>query len=110
MAAQQPIAAAFNEGLVGRTLDVLIDAPGPGGSGVWLGRTYADAPDVDGVTLVHDPDLRPGDLIACEIVEARGYDLVARPIAAAPGRRRRRPRPGPRSKPSASLTILDGPS
>ena len=53
MAVQQPIAEAFNRSLVGRTLDVLIDAPAPASAGknVWLGRTYADAPDVDGVTL-----------------------------------------------------------
>jgi ribosomal protein S12 methylthiotransferase len=107
MAAQQPIAEAFNRTLVGRTLDVLIDGPAPGGNGLWLGRTYADAPDVDGVTLVRSASLAPGDLVACEIVEARGYDLVARPLSArAPRSRRTRPRP--RKKPSASLTILDG--
>ena len=52
MAVQQPIAEAFNRTLVGRTLDVLIDAPAPQGKNLWLGRTYADAPDVDGLTLV----------------------------------------------------------
>ena len=51
MAVQQPIALAFNQTLVGRTLDVLIDAPAPEGKNLWLGRTYADAPDVDGLTL-----------------------------------------------------------
>ena len=48
MAVQQPIAEAFNEKLVGRTLDVLIDGPSPEGKNVWVGRTFADAPDVDG--------------------------------------------------------------
>ena len=52
MAAQQPIAFAFNRTLVGRTLDVLIDAPAPEGKNLWVGRTYADAPDVDGLTYV----------------------------------------------------------
>jgi ribosomal protein S12 methylthiotransferase len=107
MAVQQPIAEAFNRTLVGRTLDVLIDAPAPGGKGLWLGRTYADAPDVDGVSLVGSAGLAPGDLVACEIVEARGYDLVARPLVA-PASRPRRSRPRPRRKPAASLTILDG--
>src|SRR5262249_22007966 len=41
MAAQQEIAFAFNAGLVGRTLDVLIDAPAPGADRLWVGRTYA---------------------------------------------------------------------
>src|SRR4051812_42628523 len=45
MAAQQPIAFAYNEGLVGRETDVLIDGPSPGGRNLWFGRTFADAPD-----------------------------------------------------------------
>src|SRR3954469_16523684 len=65
MAAQQAIAFGFNEGLVGRTLDVLIDGPAPEGRGLWLGRTYADAPDVDGVTFVRGDALEAGDLLAC---------------------------------------------
>ena len=81
MAAQQPIAFAFNQSLVGKTLDVLIDAPAPEGRHLWIGRSYADAPDVDGVTWTHGTDLQPGDLVACEIVTAHEYDLVARSVS-----------------------------
>ncbi len=108
MAAQQPIADAFNRSLVGRTLDVLVDAQAPRGKTDWLGRPYTDAPDVDGLTLVQGTDLHPGDLVACEIVAAEGYDLVARPAPAGTGPKRRRPRPRPRKRPASSLTILDG--
>ncbi|MGC8639051.1 MAG: 30S ribosomal protein S12 methylthiotransferase RimO [Isosphaeraceae bacterium] len=109
MAVQQPIAEAFNQTLVGRTLDVLIDAPAPEGKNLWTGRTYTDAPDVDGLTLVQAANLQAGDLISCRIVSAQGYDLVARPLSATPPRRERaRPRPRPRGKPPKSLTILDG--
>jgi ribosomal protein S12 methylthiotransferase len=104
MAVQQPIAFAFHRSLVGRTLDVLVDAPAPQGSPWWIGRTYADAPDVDGITLIRGVGLRPGDLVACEIVEAEGYDLVARPRALP--QRRKRARPEPRRRPP-SLPILD---
>jgi ribosomal protein S12 methylthiotransferase len=107
MAVQQPIAEAFNRSLVGQRLEVLIDAPAPRGKKNWLGRPYTDAPDVDGLTLVQGADLRAGDLVACEIVAAEGYDLVARPVAAStPKGRRSRPRP--RTRPASSLTILDG--
>ncbi len=116
MAVQQPLAEAFNQSLVGRTLDVLIDAPAPASAGknAWLGRTYADAPDVDGVTLLHAAGLSTGDLVSCEIIDARGHDLIARPVnleMTAPHRpRRARPkaRPRPRQKPPSALTILDG--
>ena len=104
MAAQQEIAFAFNRSLVGRTLDVLIDSPAPEGKHLYLGRSYADAPDVDGLTYVRGNDLEPGDLAACEIVGADGYDLIARAGGGPP--RRRRARPKARKKPSSPFTIL----
>jgi ribosomal protein S12 methylthiotransferase len=107
MAAQQEIAFAFNQGLVGRSLEVLIDgpAPEPGGKHLWVGRSYADAPDVDGVTYVRGTGLGPGDIATCEIVAAEGYDLVARAEVVPPRSRRARPRP--RKKPSSPFTILN---
>jgi ribosomal protein S12 methylthiotransferase len=104
MAVQQSIAFAFNQSLIGRDLDVLIDgpAPDPDLAGLMTGRTYADAPDVDGVCFVEGENLEPGDMVACSIVGASGYDLVARAKASTPSRRRRS-RPKPRKKPGASM-------
>lgn len=104
MAAQQPIAFGFNEGLIGRELDVLIDAPAPGAKHLWLGRTFADAPDVDGVTYVRGTGLEPGDLVTCEIVGAQGYDTIAQAGKQPP--RRKRARPKARKKPTSPFTIL----
>jgi ribosomal protein S12 methylthiotransferase len=103
MAAQQPIAFAFNRSQVGRVHDVLIDAIGPQ-PGLWLGRTYADAPDVDGQVIVSGDDLQPGDLVACEITGTQGYDLLAEAGSQPP--RRRRPRPRARKKPASPFHIL----
>ncbi|QDV33258.1 30S ribosomal protein S12 methylthiotransferase RimO [Tautonia plasticadhaerens] len=111
MEAQQPIAFGFNASLVGRTVEVLIDAPAPAelGPGVWAGRSHADAPDVDGLVFVRDRDLRPGDLVPCEILSSEGYDLTARPVKGVSPRRRIRARPKPRKAPPASpFTILPG--
>ena len=112
MAVQQPIAFDFNRSLVGRTLDVLIDAPAARpdlGPGVWAGRSYADAPDVDGLVYVRDRTLRPGDLVPCQIVEADGYDLHARPVEAGGPPRRSRSRPRAKKAATASpFTILPG--
>ena len=104
MAVQQPIAFGFNASLVGRRLDVLIDGPAEGGKNLWVGRTFADAPDVDGVTFVKGSHLEPGDLVDCEIVGSEGYDTIAEAGALPP--RRRRSRPKARKKPSA-LNILN---
>jgi ribosomal protein S12 methylthiotransferase len=109
MAVQQPIAFEFNRSLAGKTLDVLIDAPAPEGRHVWLGRSYADAPDVDGVTWVRGTDLRPGDLVSCQVVAAEGYDLVARPVAPSTSNRQKaRPRPR-RRPPPGKLAVIDHP-
>ena len=104
MAVQQPIAFGFNASLVGRRLDVLIDGPAEGGKNLWVGRTFADAPDVDGVTFVKGSHLEPGDLVDCEIVGSEGYDTIAEAGSLPP--RRRRSRPKARKKPSA-LNILN---
>ena len=112
MAAQQAIAFEFNRDLVGRTLDVLLDGPAPDAPGdLWVGRTYADAPDVDGLVYVQGANLEAGDLVECSILAADGYDLVARPLATSPPRRRRgrpkpRKRPGP-VQPASPFTILN---
>ena len=104
MAAQQPIAFGYNESLVGRETDVLIDAASDRGSNVWIGRTFADAPDVDGVTYLKGTGLEPGDLVSSVIVGTEGYDLVARAGSRPPSKRKSRPKP--RKKPLNPLAIL----
>ncbi|WP_153557143.1 30S ribosomal protein S12 methylthiotransferase RimO [Roseimaritima sediminicola] len=86
MAIQQPIAFQWNERRVGTCEDVLIDSVLPDQEGVWLGRTYSDAPDIDGLVYVtEDPQhpLSAGRMVPCEIVASQGYDLVAVPVGPA---------------------------
>lgn len=77
MEVQQGIAFAWNEAQIGRQLDVLIDTPVAEVPDAWIGRSYADAPDVDGVVYVTGEGLSPGALVRCEVVARRDYDLVA---------------------------------
>lgn len=77
MAVQQEIAFEWNLSQIGRQLDVFIDAPVPGEENAWIGRSYANAPDVDGVIFVTGERLSTGALVQCEIVATSGYDLVA---------------------------------
>jgi ribosomal protein S12 methylthiotransferase len=76
MAEQQAIAFAWNDSRIGRRLDVLIDIPVPGEPDAWIGRSYADAPDVDCVVYVTGVGLSPGALVPCEVVARRDYDLI----------------------------------
>ena len=104
MAIQQPIAEAFNQSLVGRTLDVLIDAPAPQGKNVWIGRTYADAPDVDGLTLVRRPTFSQAIWSLARSSRPRAMTSSREPVAAVPPRAGKAA-PGPgraRSRPPRS--------
>jgi ribosomal protein S12 methylthiotransferase len=76
MAEQQNIAFAWNDAQLGRQLDVLIDGQVPGEKNAWIGRSFADAPDVDGVVYVTGDGLSVGSLVQCEIVAKREYDLI----------------------------------
>ena len=77
MAVQQEVAFEWNDAQIGRRLDVLIDAAVPDEKNAWIGRSYADAPDVDGVVYVTGEKLSAGSLVPCEIVGYSDYDLVA---------------------------------
>jgi ribosomal protein S12 methylthiotransferase len=77
MAVQQEVAFEWNEARVGQRMDVLLDTPVPGERDVWIGRTYADAPDVDSVVYVTGKKLRAGQFVPCEVVATQDYDLVA---------------------------------
>ena len=68
---------------VGSQMDVIIDKQvtddaGQLQAGSWIGRTKTDAPDVDGLVYVTDPELRlsVGAITKCEIVSSQDYDLI----------------------------------
>lgn len=76
MMAQQAIAFDKSEEMVGKTVDVLIEGRLPE-EDVYIGRTYRDAPDVDGYVFVHaEEDMISGDIVKVKITDAQDYDLV----------------------------------
>ncbi|WP_028884821.1 30S ribosomal protein S12 methylthiotransferase RimO [Teredinibacter turnerae] len=79
MATQQRISAARLQAKIGKTIDVLIDRS----EGVnALGRSFADAPEIDGVVIVEDSAHLPaGSLIRARVTAADEYDIWAEPIA-----------------------------
>lgn len=72
MALQQGISLEKNQSLVGSTLDVLIEG---NGDGLAVGRTYRDAPEIDGLTIAEGV-LPAGELIPVRITGAMTYDLI----------------------------------
>lgn len=77
MELQQTIATELNAAWLGRTCDVVIDDAAPDAPGVYLGRTAADCPEVDGQVYVHSKTaLKPGDFVPVKITDTYEYDLV----------------------------------
>ena len=75
MEVQQQISLEKNQELVGRTIPVLIEGFG---DGISIGRSYRDAPEIDGLVLV--PGKLPlGEIIPIRIDGAMAYDLTGYP-------------------------------
>jgi ribosomal protein S12 methylthiotransferase len=73
MALQQEISAERLKQKVGQSIDVMIDEIGPD---VAVGRSKGDAPEIDGVVYVSDAaNLKPGDIVNRQVVDADDYDL-----------------------------------
>lgn len=75
MAMQQDISLAKNQQQVGRTLKVLVE--GTAADGKFIGRTAADAPDVDNLVTFQGPEDCVGrKFVDVEILQATAYDLA----------------------------------
>jgi len=80
MAAQQPLSLANNQKWLGRTLDVLIEAQRAAeGRTDAVGRSFRDAPEIDGTVIVRGVAAAPGTTVPARVVEAEPYDLYAVP-------------------------------
>lgn len=76
MRVQQEITFEKNEELVGKELEVFIEGEIPKDR-VYVGRTYRDAPDVDGyVFMDRDYQRMSGDLVKVRITKTKDYDLI----------------------------------
>jgi len=85
MAVAEEVSAAKLRERIGATMQVLVDsAPALGRKG-GVGRSYADAPEIDGHVKLLPPEkasktLKVGEFTKARIVGAQGHDLVAQPI------------------------------
>ena len=85
MSVQAGIAAQIAASQVGRELPVLVESlagqTSEDGSPIFVGRTYRDAPEVDGLVFGHGV-ARPGSMPTVRITAALDHDLVGEPVAA----------------------------
>ena len=86
MELQEAIALEKNQALIGSELRILVDdqevvrAPRAAGPGLYVGRSYRDAPEVDGLVICAG-SAQPGDMPLVRVTEAVPHDLIAEPVA-----------------------------
>ncbi len=84
MELQSGISLKKNQALVGKTLEILVEGHGAGedesgadtGDVISLGRSYRDAPEIDGYVLI-EGELPIGEIVPARITGATTYDLLA---------------------------------
>ncbi|GAB4504530.1 MAG: 30S ribosomal protein S12 methylthiotransferase RimO [Anaerolineales bacterium] len=75
MELQQGISLQINQSYVGKTLNVLVEGFD---NGISIGRSYRDAPEIDGLVLV-EGKLEVGQIVPVRITGAMAYDLTGVP-------------------------------
>ncbi len=79
METQAKISEARLKNKVGQTLDVLIDTISRDGA---VGRSKADAPEIDGQVHIHGKhSWQPGDFARVTVTATSEHDLIARPVS-----------------------------
>ena len=77
MKLQQEIAFEKARNMPGRRLTVMVEGEVPGDERVYIGRTYQDAPDVDGYLFFpSEEEYLTGDFVPVRVTGAKGYDLI----------------------------------
>ena len=72
MQTQEIISLSRNQSLIGKTLDVLIEGKG---DGISVGRSWRDAPEIDGLVIVED-EIEVGSMVPVRITGALTHDLT----------------------------------
>jgi ribosomal protein S12 methylthiotransferase len=78
MSTQQEISLKKNSEFLGKVLEVHIDG---NDNGFYIGRSYRDAPEIDGVVIVkNEKDIKTGEFVKVCITEFTEYDLIGEKI------------------------------
>ncbi|MBD88862.1 MAG: 30S ribosomal protein S12 methylthiotransferase RimO [Deltaproteobacteria bacterium] len=78
MTLQQGISQEIHEAMVGREIDVLVEGTSAETELLLQGRSWGQAPEIDGLTYINEGWAEPGSIVRAEIVDSGDYDLVAR--------------------------------
>lgn len=81
MALQAQISEEIHKDTEGQTLEVLVEGISEDGSGLHYGRSYREAPDIDGLVFIENPgDIKPGCFVKVNILQGFTYESVGERI------------------------------
>lgn len=81
MALQAQISEGIHKDTEGQTLEVLVEGIEEDGSGLHYGRSYREAPDIDGLVFIENPgDIKPGCFVKVNILQGFTYESVGERI------------------------------
>ena len=81
MALQAQISEEIHKDTEGQTLEVLVEGIEEDGSGLHYGRSYREAPDIDGLVFIENPgDINPGCFVKVNILQGFTYESVGERI------------------------------
>lgn len=81
MALQAQISEEIHKDTEGQTLEVLVEGIEEDGSGLHYGRSYREAPDIDGLVFIENPgDIKPGCFVKVNILQGFTYESVGERI------------------------------
>ena len=79
MSEQQKISFEKNKEKIGNEVEVLVESKLP--DGTFCGRTYQDAPEIDGLAFINsERELVLGEYYMCRVIGAKEYDVVVEVI------------------------------
>ncbi|KNZ69363.1 MiaB-like tRNA modifying enzyme YliG [Thermincola ferriacetica] len=76
MREQQKISLQKNRQKIGSTILVMVEGISADNPEIYVGRSDADAPEIDGLVYFSGPALNPGDIVQVKITDASEYDLI----------------------------------
>lgn len=81
MALQAQISEEIHKDTEGQTLEVLVEGIEEDGSGLHYGRSYREAPNIDGLVFIENPgDIKPGCFVKVNILQGFTYESVGERI------------------------------
>lgn len=74
---QKKVSRKWLKEFIGKNLEILVENRNPEWDGLFNGRAWFQAPEIDGIVYISGKNVECGKIINAEIIESSDYDLTA---------------------------------